>query len=147
MLNLKNLKNIVYKNEIQVGDWIYMENYKGEYYIAYLTSITKQTIDVFITDFLDENGKLKKKLNKSMRYVGWSDFKIWIDKTEFSINDLEDKTSIINLTLDLKDKDWFNELANQEEFKMENYEFVEYIGVAANISEFIFYNVIGKDEE
>jgi hypothetical protein len=29
---------------------------------------------------------------------------------------------------------------------MENYEFVEYIGISANISEFIYYNVIGEDE-
>jgi hypothetical protein len=109
---LNNLKKVEYKNDVKVGDWIYLENHKGEYYIAYITNVSRHTLDVFVIDYLDENGELKKKLNKPMRYISWSDYAIYLDKKEFSIIDLKDKTDIINLTLDLRDENWFNELAN-----------------------------------
>lgn len=112
MINTGDLKRVEYKNEIDVGSWIYLRNY-NEFYVAFVTHIESYSIDVFITDIIDEDGEIVvNKHNKSLRKLGWSDYCIYKDKKEFKIEDLENKKHLIDLALDLKDENWFNELIN-----------------------------------
>lgn len=97
---------------LRVGDWIILEQ-NNFFYKGYIIQVLGQmTIRMFCIGYYDNKGNYITE-NKEYNRISTntSSYTIYKEDT-ITFKDIEDKTHILDITIDTQDKDWFSELAN-----------------------------------
>jgi hypothetical protein len=106
---MKNYKVIERTDEFLVGDWIIVKDgdytYKG--FVSFIRS--RYTFDMFCLGYYNDEGhfRTKNKVYKNMKTDN-----VYLDNN-ITLDEIEDKRHLIDLTLRTWDEDWFNNLVNQ----------------------------------